>query len=64
MRNLPGKTTVEVHDYADTRVPMLTCMHGKRLTVYKRIGFTNPVICACCRCSTGINPRAGARMDD
>src|SRR5207302_5967864 len=44
MRGLPGKTTVEVHDYADTRVPMLTRMHGKRLTAYKRIGFTNPVI--------------------
>jgi len=25
-------------------VPMLTRMHGKRLTAYKRIGFTNPVI--------------------
>jgi hypothetical protein len=23
---------------------MLTRMHGKRLTVYKRIGFTNPMI--------------------
>ena len=44
MRDLPGKTTVEVHDYADTRVPMLTRMHGKRLTAYKRIGFTNSVI--------------------
>ena len=44
MRDLPGKTTVEVHDYADTKVPMLTRMHGKRLTTYKRIGFTNPVI--------------------
>ena len=43
MRDLPGKTTVEVHDYADTRVPMLTRMHGKRLTAYKKIGFTNPV---------------------
>ena len=44
MRDLPGKTTVEVHDYADTRVPMLTRMHGKRLTAYKKIGFTNPVM--------------------
>jgi superfamily II DNA or RNA helicase len=44
MRDLPGKTTVEVHDYADTKVPMLTRMHGKRLTAYKKIGFTNPVI--------------------
>ncbi|MBV9444647.1 MAG: DEAD/DEAH box helicase family protein [Streptosporangiaceae bacterium] len=44
MRELPGKTTVEVHDYADTQVPMLTRMHGKRLTTYKRIGFTSPTI--------------------
>src|SRR2546429_2773147 len=29
---------------SDTRVPMLTRMHGKRLTAYKKIGFTNPVI--------------------
>jgi superfamily II DNA or RNA helicase len=42
MRELPGKTTVEVHDYADTQVPMLTRMHGKRLTTYKRIGFSAP----------------------
>lgn len=42
MRELPGKTTIEVHDYADTQVPMLTRMHGKRLTIYKRIGFSSP----------------------
>ena len=42
MRELPGKTTAEVHDYADTRVPMLTRMHGRRLTAYKKIGFTFP----------------------
>ena len=34
MRDLPGKTTLGVHDYADTKVPMLTRMHGKRLTAY------------------------------
>ena len=44
MRDLPGKTTAEVHDYADTRVPMLTRMHGRRLTAYKKIGFAFPVI--------------------
>ncbi len=44
MRDLPGKTTAEVHDYADTRVPMLTRMHGRRLTAYKKISFAFPVI--------------------
>jgi superfamily II DNA or RNA helicase len=44
MRELPGKTTAEVHDYADTRAPMLTRMHGRRLTAYKKIGFAFPVI--------------------
>ena len=44
MRDLPGKTTAEVHDYADTRVPMLTRMHGRRLTAYKKIGFAFPVV--------------------
>jgi len=44
MRDLPGKTTAEVHDYADTRVPMLTRMHGRRLTAYKKIGFAFPMI--------------------
>ena len=44
MRDLPGKTTAEVHDYADTGVPMLTRMHGRRLTAYKKIGFAFPVV--------------------
>ena len=44
MRDRPGKTTAEVHDYADTRVPMLTRRHGRRLTAYKKIGFAFPVI--------------------
>jgi len=44
MRDLPGKATAEVHDYADTRVPMLARMHGRRLTAYKKIGFAFPVI--------------------
>ena len=45
-RVLPGgrRGAVHAHRYTDTKVPMLTRMHGKRLTAYKRIGFTNPVI--------------------
>jgi len=34
------KPGVEVHDYADTKIPMLARMHGKRLTTYRRLGFT------------------------
>ena len=40
LREHPGKPGVEVHDYADTKVPMLARMHGKRLTTYRRLGFT------------------------
>ncbi len=39
VRAHPGKTSVEVHDYADTRIGMLSRMHGKRLTAYRRLGF-------------------------
>ena len=42
LRDHPGKEGVEVHDYADTKVPMLARMHGKRLTTYRRLGFTAP----------------------
>jgi len=40
LREHPGKPGVEVHDYADTKIPMLARMHGKRLTTYRRLGFT------------------------
>ena len=40
LREHPGKTDAIVHDYADTRIPMLARMHGKRLTTYRRLGFT------------------------
>jgi hypothetical protein len=39
LREHPGKTDAVVHDYADTKVPMLARMHGKRLTAYRRLGF-------------------------
>ena len=44
MRDLPGKTTVKVPTTPTPKCPRLTRMHGKRLTAYKKIGFTNPVI--------------------
>ena len=40
LREHPGKPSAEVHDYADTAIPMLARMHGKRLTTYRRLGFT------------------------
>ncbi len=40
LREHPGKTEATVHDYADTKVPMLGRMHGKRLTIYRRLGFS------------------------
>ena len=40
LREHPAKPDVEVHDYADTKVPMLARMHGKRLTTYRRLGFS------------------------
>lgn len=39
MRAEEGKTTVRVHDYADTRVPVLRAMHTRRLATYKSLGF-------------------------
>lgn len=39
MRTRPGKTSVRVYDYADTRVPVLRAMHRRRLTTYKSLGF-------------------------
>ncbi len=39
MRAEASKTTVRVHDYADTRVPVLRAMHKRRLATYKSLGF-------------------------
>jgi superfamily II DNA or RNA helicase len=39
MRTAEGKTTIQVFDYDDTRVPVLYAMHLKRLATYRGLGF-------------------------
>ncbi|MGB9112274.1 MAG: DEAD/DEAH box helicase family protein [Acidimicrobiales bacterium] len=39
MRVARRKTVVEVHDYLDRQVPVLQRMHGKRLPVFRDLGF-------------------------
>jgi len=39
LRPCDGKTQVQVYDYADTRVPVLKKMHGRRLKAYQDLGF-------------------------
>ena len=65
LRDHPGKPGVEVHDYADTKVPMLARMHGKRLTSYRRLGFTVPsAVPAPPTLDSLITPSAPAASDD
>jgi superfamily II DNA or RNA helicase len=40
MRAHQSKTDIRVYDYADVRVPVLRAMHARRLSTYKRLGFT------------------------
>ena len=39
LRPVPGKDTVEVHDYVDELVPVLERMHRKRLPGFTSLGF-------------------------
>ena len=39
-RPFPGKHTARVHDYLDTRVPVLARMHTRRLKTYRTLGLT------------------------
>lgn len=39
LRPIDGKTRVEVHDYVDSRVPVLARMHARRLPAYASLGF-------------------------
>jgi hypothetical protein len=41
----PDKTSVEVHDYADTRVGVVARAHRKRLAAYATLGFAEPADC-------------------
>jgi hypothetical protein len=42
LRSHPGKTSVEVHDYVDDRVPVLAYTHAKRCAGYAALGFATP----------------------
>ena len=39
LRSHPGKADVEVYDYCDTEVPVLSKMYSRRLKTYKTLGF-------------------------
>lgn len=40
LRTYPGRTTVEVHDYADADVAVLAAMWRKHSHSYTQLGFT------------------------
>ena len=39
LRPTASKARVEVHDYVDVNVPVLSRMHAKRMTTYLSLGF-------------------------
>lgn len=42
LRTHEGKHHVELHDYVDSRIPVLERMHAKRLPAYATLGFDIP----------------------
>jgi superfamily II DNA or RNA helicase len=42
LRSHDGKQHVELHDYVDSRIPVLERMHTKRLPAYATLGFNVP----------------------
>jgi superfamily II DNA or RNA helicase len=42
LRAHEGKHRVELHDYVDSRIPVLDHMHTKRLPAYATLGFDVP----------------------
>jgi superfamily II DNA or RNA helicase len=42
LRSHEGKNHVELHDYVDSRIPVLQRMHTKRLPAYATLGFDIP----------------------
>jgi superfamily II DNA or RNA helicase len=42
LRTHHAKHRVELHDYVDTRIPVLDRMHNKRLPAYRTLGFDAP----------------------
>jgi superfamily II DNA or RNA helicase len=43
LRAHPGKTSIEVHDYLDGKVPVLAYTDRERCKGYKNLGCTEPI---------------------
>jgi superfamily II DNA or RNA helicase len=39
-RAYPGKRDARIYDYVDTEVPVLRRMYSKRLSAYRKMGYT------------------------
>lgn len=42
LRAHEGKRSVQLHDYVDIRIPVLSRMHAKRIPAYRTLGFETP----------------------
>jgi hypothetical protein len=43
LRAYPRKTSIEVHDYLDGKVPMLAYTYRERCKGYQSLGCTEPI---------------------